>query len=118
MRVLKFECNISDITPLKVPRVYRVKGICSDVELEIEFHEDIIEGPRKGSKMIVEVTTTKEECLKHYFCAHGYVVSNTQLGSIHRVVISLHGFLVVIRSGQAINLNTADHVYLGVTLAS
>lgn len=114
---MKLECNVSDIVPLKVPKVYRVKGVCDDVELEIEFHEDAIEGPRKGSRMVVELMTVKEECLKHYFCVHGYVVSNTQLGDIHRVVISLHGFLVVIKSRQAINLGTADHVYFGVTFA-
>lgn len=115
---MKLECSVSDIVPLKVPKVYRLKGVCSEVELEVEFHEDVIEAPKKNTGFVVEIVSSRDECLKHYFCAHGYVVSNTQLGDIYRVVISLHGFLTVVKSRKKIDLNVMDRVYLGVTFAS
>lgn len=114
---MRLECIVSDITPLKVPKVYRVKNTCGEVELEIELHEDVVEAPRKYSKAIYEVTSNKEECLAHYFCAHGFVVSSTQLENTHRTVISLHGFLVIIKSKGNLGLNTMDHVYVGATFS-
>lgn len=112
---MMLECHVFDIMALKVPKVYRLKGACNDVEVEIEFHEDVIEAPKKNSKFTVEVTNSRENCLKHYFCAQGYVVSNTQLGDIHRIVVSLHGFLVAIKSKQKIDLNVMEQVYLGMS---
>jgi hypothetical protein len=112
---LIFECTVSDITPLRIPKVYRVRSTCSDLEFEIELHEDVIEAPRVNSKITIEITSNREDCLKHKFCAQGYVVSNTQLGDIYRVVISLHGFLVVVKSKQKLELNEMDHVYLGAS---
>lgn len=112
---LKYECEVADIVQLRVPKVYRVKGICKDIEIEIEFHEEVVEAPKKNTKIIVEITEDREKCLNHYFCGHGYVVSNIYLGDIYRVVISLHGFLVVIRAPQKIELNVMDKVYVGVT---
>ncbi len=110
-----FECSVVDVTPLRIPRVYRVKTTCSDYEVEIELHAEVVNIPRKESKITLEITNSKDECMKHYFCAHGYVVSNTQLGDIYRVVISLHGFLVVIKSKNKLELKELDHVYVGAT---
>lgn len=112
---MELKCVVSEIMPLKIPKVYRLRGNCGNVELEIEFHEEVVEGPKIGSQMIVEITSDKNECMKHYFCAHGYVISNTQIGDFYRVVISLHGFLVVIKSKHSIGINVMDRVYLGVT---
>ncbi|MEM4717483.1 MAG: DNA-directed RNA polymerase subunit G [Desulfurococcaceae archaeon] len=112
---MRYECKVLDITPLRIPRVYRVKAACIDVEIEIELHEDVMEAPRVGNGIIVELTSEKEKCLHHYFCGHGYVVSNTQLGDTHRVIISLYGFLVVIRSRERIGLTELEHVYLGIS---
>ncbi|MEM0224802.1 MAG: DNA-directed RNA polymerase subunit G [Desulfurococcaceae archaeon] len=113
-----FECNVSEITPLRIPRVYRVKSICSDVDFEIELHEEVIEAPKVNSKVIFEITSSRDNCLKHNFCAHGYVVSNIQLGDVYRTIISLHGFLVVVKSKQRLELNEMDHVYLGASFAT
>ncbi len=111
------ECRVSDIMAIKVPKVYRLKGTCNDVEVEVEFHEDVVEAPKKDSKFVVEITSSKDECLKHYFCAQGYVVSNTRLGDAYRVVISLHGFLAVIKGKQKVDLNVMEQVYLGVSFS-
>lgn len=118
MLELKYECRVFDITPLRIPKVYRVKATCSDVEIEVELHEDVVEAPQVGKDIIVELTSEKEKCLNHYFCGHGYVISNTQLGEVYRVIISLHGFLVVVRSRERIELKEMDHVYLGISFSS
>lgn len=109
-------CQVADIMPLRIPKVYRVKGSCSNIDIEMEFHEEIVEAPKKDTILTVLVTSSREECLNHYFCAQGYVVSNTQLGDVYRVVISLHGLLVVLRSSEMIGLNVMDKVYVGVTI--
>lgn len=110
-----FECRVSDITPLRVPKVHRVKSTCGEVEIEVELHEDAVKVPSRDSRITVEITSSKEECLKHYFCGHGYVVSNTLIGDVYRVVISLHGFLVVVKSKNRLELNELDRVYVGAT---
>jgi len=69
-----FECSVVDVTPLRIPRVYRVKTTCSDYEVEIELHAEVVNIPKKESKITLEITNSKDECMKHYFCAHGYVV--------------------------------------------
>jgi DNA-directed RNA polymerase subunit G len=110
-----YECEVTDIAPLRMPKVYRVKTVCGDKELELELHEEIVEAPKIGTKIAVTITNNKEECLNNYFCAHGYVVSNTQIGDIYRVVISLHGFLVVIKSKVPLEHKELEHLYIGVT---
>lgn len=116
MKPVKLECTISEVAPLRVPKVFRVKGSCGEIDIEVELHEEVVEIPQKGSKMLVDITTSKEVCLEHYFCAHGYVVSNVKLDDIHRVVISLHGLLVVLKSKTALEYNAMDHLYLGISL--
>lgn len=113
---MHYKCLIVDVTPLRLPKVYRVKSQCDSVEAEIEFHEDILKRPNVGSTIEVEISSDRGICQQHYFCAHGYVVSNSQIGETHRVVISLHGFLVILRSKQRVELNVMDHIYLGATI--
>ncbi|MEM0325830.1 MAG: DNA-directed RNA polymerase subunit G [Desulfurococcaceae archaeon] len=113
---MKLECAINDVVPLRIPKVYRVKSVCGDLDLEIELHEDVVEIPQKGSKLIISLSTSKDECLNYYYCAHGYVISNTKLNDIHRVVISLHGFLVVLKSKNPLEYKALDHLYLGLNL--
>jgi len=115
---LEILCRVEDITPLRVPRVYRVRGVCEgDIhEIEAEFHEDVVSTPNKGDRIVISVTTDKETCLNYYFCAHGYVVSNTTIGEIHRVIISLHGLLVVLKSKKSIDLKSMEHVYVGASI--
>lgn len=114
---MKYECLVSDITPLRIPRVYRVSASCNELNIELEIHENIVEAPSKGSKVTIEITTEKEKCLDYYFCGHGYVVSNTKIGDINRVVISLHGFLVVLKSKEKIELGEMEHVYIGASFS-
>lgn len=109
------ECTINEVAPLRVPKVFRVKGNCGEIDVEAELHEEVVEIPQKGSKMLIEITTSKEKCLEHYFCAHGYVVSNVKLDDAYRVVISLHGLLVVLKSKTQLEYATMDHLYLGVS---
>jgi DNA-directed RNA polymerase subunit G len=111
---LELECRVEDITPLRIPRVYRVKGICEEMRLEIELHEDVIKKPSKNVKMIINITNSREICLNYYFCAHGYVLSNTTIGETHRAIISLHGLLVVLKSTKPIDLKSMEHVYIGI----
>lgn len=115
---MEVSCRVEDITPLRVPRVYRVRGICEgDVhEVEVEFHEDVVSIPNKGDRVVINITSSKETCLNYYFCAHGYVVSNTTIEEIHRVIISLHGLLVVLKSKKPVDLRSMEHVYVGATI--
>ncbi|MCC6041852.1 MAG: DNA-directed RNA polymerase subunit G [Desulfurococcaceae archaeon] len=110
-----YECKVTDMVPLRMPKVYRVKTVCEDKELEIELHEEIVEAPKIGMKITVTITNNKEECLSNYFCAYGYVVSNTQIGDVYRVVISLHGFLIVVKSKTPLEHKELEHLYVGVT---
>ena len=115
---MEITCRVEDVIPLRVPRVYRVKGICEgDVqEVEIELHEDITRKPGKNAELVLSITSDKETCLKYFFCAHGYVVSNTLIGEIYRVIISLYGLLVVLKSKMPIDLKSMDHVYVGAVI--
>lgn len=112
------ECVVNEIQGLRMPRVYRAKLSCGDKSLEFEYHEEIIGGLREGSRASFVLTSDKEKCLSHYFCAQGYVVSNTKIGEQHRLVISLHGFLVVLRTAEPLALNPMDKVYVGMDLLS
>ncbi|MEM2024688.1 MAG: DNA-directed RNA polymerase subunit G [Desulfurococcaceae archaeon] len=114
---MQFKCVITEVTPLRLPKVYRVKGLCGDVEVEIEFHEDMLKKPSVNSTLNLDISGSREICQPHYFCAHGHVISNAQLGDLYRVVVSLHGLLLVLRSKERFNLNAMDHVYLGATVA-
>ena len=111
---MKVECTVSEVTPLRVPKVFRVKNACGNLSVEIELHEEVVTIPRKGDKLVVAVLQSKEECLNYYYCAHGYVVSNTKIDSTHRVVISLHGLLVILKSEEQLPYKTMDHVYVGL----
>lgn len=111
---MELECSVEDLTPLRIPRVYRVRSICGEMQLEIELHEDVVKKPSKNSKMIVNITSNRETCLNYYFCAHGYVLSNTTIGEINRAIVSLHGLLVILKSTKPIDLKSMEHVYIGV----
>lgn len=111
---MNYDCLVSDITPLRIPKVYRVRATCSEIEVEIEFHEEVVKTPQKNSSIKLEITNSKERCLAHYFCGHGYVVSNTHIDSGFRSIISLHGFLIVLRSPIKIDLVEGDKVYVGI----
>jgi len=114
---LRSECMVEDVEALRVPRVYRVKASCKNgSSMEIELHEDIITQPSKGRSIVVEVTEDRGKCLEHYFCAHGYVVSNTQIGDVNRVVISLNGLLAILKTQEALGFKPMDKVYLGITI--
>jgi len=114
---LRSECMVEDVEALRVPRVYRVKASCRNgLSMEIELHEDIIAQPSKGRSIVVEVTEDKGKCLEHYFCAHGYVVSNTQIGDVNRVVISLNGLLTILKTREALGFKPMDKIYLGITI--
>jgi DNA-directed RNA polymerase subunit G len=115
---LEIKCRVKEVTSLRVPRIYRVKGVCEGgiEEVEVEFHEDVLERPRQGAELILSITSDKETCLNHYFCAHGYVVSNTLIGEIYRVIISLYGLLVVLKSKKPLDYNSMDHVYVGASI--
>lgn len=117
---MELTCRVEEITPLRVPRVYRVRGVCEGEvgEVEIELHEDVVSTPSKGDLMTVSITNSKETCLSHYFCAHGYVVSNTPIGEINRVIISLYGLLVILKSKKPLELKPPEHLYVGVTIRS
>ncbi|MCC6040640.1 MAG: DNA-directed RNA polymerase subunit G [Desulfurococcaceae archaeon] len=115
---MEIECSIKEITPLRVPRIYRVRGVCREGvdEVEVEFHEDVVKRPSPGAELVLSITSDKETCLNYYFCAHGYVLSNTPIGEINRVIVSLHGLLVVLKSKKPLDYKSMDHVYVGANI--
>ncbi|MCY0867966.1 MAG: DNA-directed RNA polymerase subunit G [Desulfurococcus sp.] len=118
--MVEYECSISEIQQLRAPKVYRLKASCgSGLLIEVELHEEVVEQPRVDDTVVeVYVGGDREACLEKYFCAQGYIVSNTMLGGTYRTVISLHGLLVVIRSPGELGLKPMDKVYVGLTFKS
>ncbi|ADV65542.1 DNA-directed RNA polymerase subunit G [Desulfurococcus mucosus] len=115
--MLRDECVVSEVQQLRTPKVYRLKTTCSDgLAIEVELHEDVIAQPRISSKVRINVSGSKEECLGNDFCAHGYVVSGTEIGGLHRVVISLGGLLVILKSPRPLEFKPMDKVYVGLTI--
>lgn len=111
---VKLECVIDGVEDLRMPRVYRVHATCGEAKLDFELHNDIIpKAMLTGKNMRVEVSSEKESCLQHYFCGQGYVVSVGRVGENQRVVISLHGFLVVLKTPSHLGLNPMDQVFVG-----
>lgn len=111
---MKVECTVDEVAPLRVPKVFRVKSTCGNINLEVELHEEVVTMPKVGDKLLIAMLQSKEECLDYYFCAHGYVVSNTKIDDTYRVVISLHGLLVVLKSKEQLPYKTMDHIYIGL----
>ncbi|MEM3927071.1 MAG: DNA-directed RNA polymerase subunit G [Desulfurococcaceae archaeon] len=109
------ECIVKDVMPLRVPKTFRIKGLCKDKELEIELHEEIVPQPKINTRFLIELLDNKEQCLQHEICGQGYVVSATSLENFYRVVISLHGFLLVIKSKDPINLDAMQQLYMGMS---
>jgi DNA-directed RNA polymerase subunit G len=114
---LKFECIVKEIEKLRLPGMYRVKAGCDSTTVTVETYEKIMM-VQPGWKLIVEVTDSKDDCMKHDFCGQGYVVSNKKVEEKYRVVISLHGPLIVVYSDKRLResiFNTMSKVYVGIT---
>lgn len=110
------ECIINEIQGLRMPRVYRAKLSCGDSALELEYHEDVVKGLKEGSRASFVFTSDREKCISHYFCAQGHVVSNTKIGDQYRLVLSLHGFLIVLRTPEPLAINPMEKLYVGMDL--
>ncbi len=112
---MELKCTVNDIVLLRVPSVFRIIGSCGDYNIEMEMHEELVKPPKKGSLMEISISTSREKCLEYYFCGHGYVISNTKLNDVYRVVISLHGLLVVVKSSNPLAYNVMDRLYVGAS---
>jgi len=111
---IQLECVINSVEDLRMPKVYRVHASCGEVQLDVELHNEVIpKAMLTGKNMRIEVSREKEKCMQHYFCGQGYVVSVGKAGENQRVVISLHGFLVVLKTPSQLGLNPMDQVFIG-----
>ncbi|WP_440060103.1 DNA-directed RNA polymerase subunit G [Thermogladius sp. 4427co] len=109
---LEYQCIVNDIERLRYPGVYRVKTTCEGTTIEIEFHEKVMPNVRENSRLLILITDSKEECLKHYFCGRGNVVSNRVVSGLNRIVISIGGYLLVVKSGSPLDLKPLDEVFI------
>lgn len=116
MRLLFTGCVIKEITPLRVPNVSRVIFECREGVVEAEFHKEVMGEITVGAQTELSITESKEECLEYYFCGQGYVVSNNKVGEKYRVIISLHGFLVVVKTDHQLPLNSMNKVYFACNI--
>ncbi|AFK50708.1 hypothetical protein TCELL_0283 [Thermogladius calderae 1633] len=113
----RYTCSVEDIERLRYPGVYRVKFRCGDVSIELEFHEKVMPPLKKGGNATIVLTDSREECLQHYFCGKGSVVSYRSIGETYRAVVSIGGFLLVLKSSQQLDLKPLDEVYTGVSVS-
>jgi len=113
--IQKYDCQVSEVERLRYPGVYRVRLQCGDVSIDIELHEKTMPDLRKGSNVVIAITESKEECLQHYFCGKGSVVSNRSIGETYRTVISIGGFLLVLKTKQQLGFKPLDEVYVGAS---
>lgn len=111
---------VESVEPLRIPSVDRVHCRCGEtVLLDIELHERAYY-LREGEKAIIKITKSKEECLEYEFCGMGYVVSKKKIGGegeYHRVVISIGGLLLVIKSSDKSLIEPLELVgkyYIGI----
>ncbi|MEM2078981.1 MAG: DNA-directed RNA polymerase subunit G [Thermosphaera sp.] len=111
---MELKCVVEGVEDLRMPKVFRVHASCGDAKLDVEFHNEVVPKAVVAKDMLVEITREKEKCLQHYFCGQGYVVSTGKIGEHVRTIISLHGFLIVLKTPSPPGLNTMDQVFVGV----
>lgn len=113
--IIEHECVVESIERLRYPRVRRIKAACGERIIEFEAHEDVFPEPRQGSKIVLSISDAKEECLKHHFCGKGYVVSSRWIGDQHRVVISIGGYLLVVKGKAELALEPMTELFVGAS---
>lgn len=116
MRLMFTGCVIKEIAPLRVPNVSRVIFECREGVVEAEFHRKVMGEMTVGAQAELSITDSKEECLTYYFCGQGHVVSNNKVGEKYRAIISLHGFLVVVKTDDQLPLSPMGKVYFACNL--
>ncbi len=115
IKMYSFECKVEEIEKLRIPYVYRVHSRCKDIVIVIEMHENIT-SIEKGEKIIIELTKDKNKCMENYFCGKGYVVSVTEIENKYRIIISIGGFLVVLKElEKPLEISVLDELYIGIS---
>jgi len=111
-----FECEVAGVEKLRLPGMYRYKLSCGELRIEAELNEKIAVF-NNGDKIVVEITESKEQCLQHEICGHGYVVSVNKMENAYRAVISLHGPLIVLfqKNKPKFPIKTMNRVYVGMS---
>jgi len=110
-----YTCSVKDLELLRMPHVYRVHSVCGDAEIVVEMHDDLM-FITKSDKLNIEIGISKEKCLQHEFCGKGHVVSVAKLGDKYRVVISIGGFLVVVKNlTEKPELEPVQELYIGLS---
>ncbi len=114
----EYECSITGVEALRLPGMYRVKTSCNSVEAEFEMNEKLLRVEGKGRARIL-VTTDKEKCMEHDFCGWGYVAKIDKLEGKHRIIISLHGPLVLLYMEEKPRspFKVMNKVYVGISIS-
>ncbi|OYT40710.1 MAG: hypothetical protein B6U89_01345 [Desulfurococcales archaeon ex4484_58] len=113
-----YKCVVENIEELRLPGVYRVHSKCGEYTIVIEMHEDVMKIVN-GEEMKVVLTNDKSECMENEFCGKGHVVSITKFDKKYRVIISIGGFLFVLKGlEKPIKFNVMDELYIGISRTS
>ncbi|WP_245521851.1 DNA-directed RNA polymerase subunit G [Staphylothermus hellenicus] len=114
--MVSYECKVKSIEPLRYIGMYRAISDCDGVEITLEMNEKLMK-ISEGDNLVINISTNKEECLQHYFCGKGHVVSITKLDNIYRVVVSVAGILAVLKMKQRPRspFKVMNELYIGVS---
>jgi len=112
---MKLQCTLDDVRRSYIPNIYIWSLSCGDVAIEMDIHR-IVAIFRKGDKLEVEISETLPPFEKGKdFAAQGYVITKRSEGNTHKLLISLWGFLMVLRSSDEkkfAEFSPMDHIYV------
>jgi len=115
--VMKMECIVNSIEPLRLPGVNRIQANCKKAEIILEIHEEVY-NLNSNDHIIIDLTKNKDECIKNYdLCCTGNVVSVNPINDISRVVLSIGGLLLIIKTKDKKiikNIKIMDKYYIGI----
>ncbi|MCS7128098.1 MAG: DNA-directed RNA polymerase subunit G [Sulfolobales archaeon] len=119
MSDISLECTVESEERLKMPRVRRYYADCNKLNVVIELHEDVYK-LKQGVEAALLITSSKDRCLEADFCGHGYLLSISNVSNKWRMILSIHGLLIVIYEPEASKLHEElklmEKYYVGLSL--
>jgi len=118
--VLRLRCNIASVERSYIPNILIWELSCGDVSIKMDIHK-LIAIFRKGDNVEVTISKTLPDYRKgEDIVARGYVITKRDEGDLHKLLISLWGFLVVVSSRDPKifeEFNPVDEVFMKISRA-